>query len=757
MSQSTESFIRSCLLSRSIEEERVIIADEQACMRTFIRDCDPNYRPRIVGKLIYLSIRGIDTAWGQMEVVNLISHDRFSYKMIAYLGCGLLLDESNERVVLITHAIHNDLQSNNPMIIQLALSLVANMGSREMYQTVSTDVQKLIDNDDPNIKKRATVCAYKIIQKLPELAETYRPQLTKILNSNVHSVVNAGILLAMQILTIDSKLMPNITNVSTAFTEILSALYKAAPSQEFRFSSFNDPFLTIRVLQFLSKLKNPTDELDDILQAIVTGVDKKRVCGRSILLQAVSTIGQTANKASLKSLAFNQIGRLFEFKDPNILYSALSCFSRILYEGKNIIDRSAADSLVLERYKSNVVTCLDHPDPSLRRRALDVVAALVDERNIETLIPEVMTYLHLADQDFRAELVTKIFSAVQRFAPNPQWNFDTALRILVSSGSYVGNDYITSVCKLISTHPDIRPHILESLPKALSINSPSQQLIQVVSYALGEFQESNSTNTITSFTNFLRFPSTSTESKCYLLTAIAKLAYKFGQIPSVTNIFEEFSKSNNIEIQQRSGELLRILNKPSLCETLFAPQDNEEVPIESSDANRSNSNILDLIDISQPQVIERNAPSGGGLLDLLGTPTNSAQTAAFQASTPQQQTQISPPPGSVEALRTASYVVYFQIQRNQLNPNQIAIQSTVFGLEKIQLTNFSMMFAVPPAWKINVGQPSGNILGASGSQPIVQQIFLQAAAPQPLVIRTQTSYMYRSQPMKEMNQINPIF
>jgi hypothetical protein len=49
---------------------------------------------------------------------------------------------------------------------------------------------------------------------------------------------------------------------------------------------------------------------------------------------------------------------------------------------------------------------------------LDVVAALIDERNVETLIPEVINDVPLADPEFRSELVAKVFQSVQRFAPS---------------------------------------------------------------------------------------------------------------------------------------------------------------------------------------------------------------------------------------------------------------------------------------------------------------------------------------------------
>jgi hypothetical protein len=51
-------------------------------------------------------------------------------------------------------------------------------------------------------------------------------------------------------------------------------------------------------------------------------------------------------------------------------------------------------------------------------RAFDFVAALQN--------PEIMTYLKPSDRDFRTQLVAKVFTSVQCFAPFDVWTFDTA-------------------------------------------------------------------------------------------------------------------------------------------------------------------------------------------------------------------------------------------------------------------------------------------------------------------------------------------
>ena len=52
----------------------------------------------------------------------------------------------------------------------------------------------------------------------------------------------------------------------------------------------------------------------------------------------------------------------------------------------------------------------------LCRRALDLVYALVNEGNIQSLTRELLDYLQVADAEFKPDLTAKIAALVQRFA-----------------------------------------------------------------------------------------------------------------------------------------------------------------------------------------------------------------------------------------------------------------------------------------------------------------------------------------------------
>lgn len=51
------------------------------------------------------------------------------------------------------------------------------------------------------------------------------------------------------------------------------------------------------------------------------------------------------------------------------------------------------DHAAVSRHRATIIGCLKENDPSIRRRALEVVFALVNLKNVEELVRELLNYL----------------------------------------------------------------------------------------------------------------------------------------------------------------------------------------------------------------------------------------------------------------------------------------------------------------------------------------------------------------------------
>jgi hypothetical protein len=761
MSQSLGVFITLLRQCESLEEERSLIAAEQADIRNYLRACEPEIRPRIVAKLIFIFTLGHNVNYGQMEVLTLMSHDQFSYKRIGYIGAALLLDESSELAVLLTHTVLKDLQSPVSHVQCLALTLIANVTTAEMCQSVLPEVQKLIDSGLSPVMKRAAMAAVRIVDKMPDLADSFKPTVQKLLKHGSHGVVICAIHLMQHMINAQPDLGPSYARYQPSLTKILKQLDSTKPSREFSFNIFNDPFLQMSIMKILGIVKKESDDLDDVLASIVTGVDVKRNTGRALLFHAVETIVATGKKQSLRGLAFSQIGKLFAFKEANVLYSALSVFSRVLYSGREIVDRTSADSIALQRYKTLIVHCLNHRDPSIRRRALDVICALVDGNNVETLVPEVLDYVWLAESEFRIELVAKIFTAIQRFAPTPKWNFDTVHRIILENGGAVGADLITTFCRLILHTPELQKYAVATLAGSLLAFPDNQTLLQVSAWVLGEFCFAN-LDVYDTLKKITTMPQTTAQTRGYIITAVAKLAVRFQRKDDAVAFFREQARSNSLDLQQRAGEFIKLFAKPQLCEAALAPLPSDgagqpqraQIVAEAADTplldmtEPGDGNLLSIADLPP-------TPAGQSLRDLVDIVP--AQNQTQNQAQNQNQEVAKPFPGAVEALRKADYVVYFEIKKNPQNPKQMAIRASVFNLGRTEFKNFAMKFGATLGWGVRAQNPSSTTLEPIGGRPILQELLVGGQGDAKLQMKIQISYLYGAQPITEGGVVKDIF
>lgn len=88
------------------------------------------------------------------------------------------------------------------------------------------------------------------------------------------------------------------------------------------------------------------------------------------------------------------------------------------------------DTNAVQRHRNIILDCLRDGDISIRRRALELSYALINEQNVRILIRELLAFLEVADDEFKLGLTTQICLAAERFAPNKRWHIDTVLRVL---------------------------------------------------------------------------------------------------------------------------------------------------------------------------------------------------------------------------------------------------------------------------------------------------------------------------------------
>jgi AP-1 complex subunit gamma-1 len=417
--------IRQIRAARTAAEERSVVNKECAYIRSTFREEDSVWRCRNIAKLLYIHMLGYPAHFGQLECLKLIASSRFTDKRIGYLGAMLLLDERQDVHLLITNCLKNDLNSTTQFVVGLALCTLGAIASPEMARDLAGEVERLMKSPNAYIRKKAALCAFRIIKRVPELMEIFLPATRSLLSEKNHGVLITGVTLITEMCENSPDTLNHFKKIVPNLVRILKNLILAGYSPDHDVSGVSDPFLQVKILKLLRVLgRNDADAseaMNDILAQVATNTETSKNVGNTILYETVLSIMDIKSEGGLRVLAVNILGRFLLNNDKNIRYVALNTLLRTVH-----VDTSA-----VQRHRSTILECLKDPDISIRKRAMELSFALVNSQNIRTMMKELITFLEKADPEFKAHCSSNIVMSAERFSPNKRWHLDTLLKVLV--------------------------------------------------------------------------------------------------------------------------------------------------------------------------------------------------------------------------------------------------------------------------------------------------------------------------------------
>ncbi|XP_026745311.1 AP-1 complex subunit gamma-1 isoform X2 [Trichoplusia ni] len=661
--------IRQIRAARTAAEERSVVNKECAYIRSTFREEDSVWRCRNIAKLLYIHMLGYPAHFGQLECLKLIASPRFTDKRVGYLGAMLLLDERQDVHLLITNCLKNDLNSNTQFVVGLALCTLGAIASPEMARDLASEVERLIKSPNAYIKKKAALCAFRIIRRVPDLMEMFLPATRSLLTEKNHGVLITGVTLITEMCENSPDTLNHFKKIVPNLVRILKNLILAGYSPEHDVSGVSDPFLQVKILRLLRILgKNDaeaSEAMNDILAQVATNTETSKNVGNTILYETVLSIMDIKSESSLRVLAINILGRFLLNNDKNIRYVALNTLLRTVH-----VDTSA-----VQRHRTTILECLKDPDVSIRRRAMELSFALINGQNIRSMMKELLTFLERSDAEFKAHCSSAMVLAAERYAPSNKWHLDTLFRVLLKAGNYLRDDTVSSTLQIVSVAAPERQayaamRLWTSLERsALSGDATEKQpLVQVAAWTIGEYGDllvSEASNAISMvdedgvddfvrpseeyvidiYQKLLWSTQLSINTKEYLLLSLAKLSTRFTTQPSqdkIRVIIDTFGSHIHIELQQRGVELSQLYRnyahlRPALLErmpameagTAHEPAEAEPEPEPETRTDHVADALLDLIigsdsltngDIEHkpsPAPPSNNNTSSNDILDLL--------------------------------------------------------------------------------------------------------------------------------------------
>lgn len=769
---SLKSFIKSVRAAKTLAEERSVIQKESAAIRTSFREnyVDPNIRKQNVAKLLYLFTLGERTHFGQVECLKLIASPRFSEKRLGYLGTMLLLDENQETLTLVTNSLSNDLNHPNQYVVALALTTLANIASTEMGRDLFQTVDKIMSSGNPYLKKKAAVCAARISSRVPELAEVFVEKSKILLTDKNHGVLLCGLTLATDLCVQDEDLLDQFRPCVPGLVKLLRQLCTSAYAPEHDVTGVTDPFLQVKILGLLRVLgagdASASDAMNDVLAQVASNTDSAKNVGSSVLYECVRTIFAVEADTGLRVLGVNILGKFLATTDNNTRYVALNTLL-------TVIDIEPA---AVQRHRNTIVECLRDADVSIRRRALAVAYALINESNVRVIVRELLTFLESADAEFKPSVTAQIAIAAEKYAPNKRWHIDTLVRALALAGSHVPENVVSSFIALVVTcEEDLQLYTVQQLYSALRGDFTQEGLSLASLWLLGEFghiliragnytaedgtaQEVSEEAVVTIIENLLKSAYASDVVQEYGVNALVKLSTRINdsnQKERVRRILESYASSLNVEVQQRSAEYTKLFSNMNVAkgvlEKMPAPELKNDLgkkyakPKKAKKVTASKKDVdllLDLVmdggDSGHGQSSSQNqssAPQNADLLaDLLGpsspAPTTSSNSQnimdMFGSSTPSQtQPTASPAASTISAYTGHGLDVGFSSGPAQGLTVPITAHFTNSGGSPI--SSISLQAAVPKTQKLALQPPASQSIGPGSTTTQQLRVTVQGA------------------------------
>jgi AP-1 complex subunit gamma-1 len=164
------------------------------------------------------------------------------------------------------------------------------------------------------------------------------------------------------------------------------------------------------------------------------------------------------------------------------------------------------DTNAVQRHRNIILDCLRDGDVSIRRRALELSYALINESNVRVLTRELLAFLEVADNEFKLGMTTQICLAAEKFAPNRRWHIDTVLRVLklvrclysafvrpltyiLQAGNYVREEILSAFIRLVSHTPELQSYTASRLYSSLQSDISQESLTLSAVWIVGEFGE----------------------------------------------------------------------------------------------------------------------------------------------------------------------------------------------------------------------------------------------------------------------------
>ncbi|PLW54108.1 hypothetical protein PCANC_06426 [Puccinia coronata f. sp. avenae] len=564
--------LRACRV-RELEEKR--INKEMANIRQKFKDgnLDGYSKKKYLAKIVFTYILGYPVDIGHMEAVNLISSPKYSEKQIGYLALTLLMHENSDLIRLVINSIRKDLDGHSETNNCLALQAIANIGGKEMTESLLHEVYSLLISPISNsfVKKKAALTLLRLYRKNPEVFPISDWAL-RIVSLMMDSDMGVCLAVTSLVLTLAQD---HLQEFAICYQKAVDRLYNVIVDLitpgEYIYYRVPIPWLQCKLLRLLQYYP-PTEDstvaatLQTVLSTIfeVAQETPKNVqhsnAQNAVLFEAINLAIHLDPNSELVSRSSLLLAGFILSKETNVRYLGLDTMSHLAARSD--------DLTVLKQHQDTIILSLRDKDISVRRRGLDLLFSMCDSTNAKVIVGELLRYLGISDYTLREELVLKIAILTEKFATEYEWYLNTILKLMNTAGEHISDEVWYRVIQIVTNTEELQEYAMQKVFEYIHLPVCHEQMIKLAAYIMGEFGHLVANNEgLSPIEQFQVLHSKanqcSTSTRAMLLTTYLKWLNLFPEIRTqILEVFERYSHVLDAELQQRACEYLAIAQLP---------------------------------------------------------------------------------------------------------------------------------------------------------------------------------------------------
>ncbi|EFA81397.1 adaptin N-terminal domain-containing protein [Heterostelium album PN500] len=506
-----------------------------------------------------------------------------------------------------------DLRSTNFLEVASALTALARLVDRETIPAFIPRVTELLKTSNrPIVRKKCVVALHRFyLVDASLLDNAMQDNLRMAMSDKDPSVMAAAIAMFLDI-SKSTTAAPSIVNLIPSFNSILKQVAEGRLPRHYLYHGVPNPWLQVYLLKILENLYITTassspdkkKQISDLISPTVNftleqSLKFKNNAGYSIVYESIRVLTVVAHQdAALLESAIKNISVLLSHRYNNLRYLGINALSSIV----QISPRSVTG------HQLEVIECLESRDETLKRKSLDLLYRMTNNKNVVPICAKLIDHLMTDDQLLKRELVSRISDLAERYSPNDYWYIETMLRMLSVEGDLMSEEsgfnlirlvaggtglddneqedikiklHAASLCWtilndiIIQQQGDIQQQQQQQHTTTTHINiNVNDLLMKVVCWILSEYsylfvdasakeQIKVSLNSVINALVDQMDRDYSGDVKSCILTGLAKLSSQVGKVlPQVLMVANRYSNARSLATQKKSLELIELSKLP---------------------------------------------------------------------------------------------------------------------------------------------------------------------------------------------------